>query len=74
MTIQGSEDVTVEMMLSQAKPVCRGFAIMANKSAKLFGSNPITGQALRQLQQEVSQDDAADSVMSIFEFLQHHRL
>jgi len=70
---KGSTEDIVDKTISGEIPICRGFLISANKSYKLFGSNPETGQSLRKLQQSfVSSPSELDSVLDRQEFLLHH--
>ena len=54
--------------------ICRGFIAMSNKSCKMFGSNPYTGEELRRLQLLVRENPMTgdDDVMPHWDFEKHH--
>lgn len=65
------DETTTAILTESGKiPICRGFIESSLKSAKIFGKNPFTGVALKELQNEVRKEEA----MSIFDFMEHHNL
>lgn len=53
--------------------ICRGFLLSAIKSFKLFGSNPISGLALKELTKSMQiKDSELETILDIREFEKHH--
>jgi len=52
-------------------PICRGFLASASASCKLFGQNRDYGKKLRQLQDQITEEDQA-KVLTKWDFREHH--
>lgn len=65
------DETTVEAIINGEYPICRGFIASASASCKLFGQNIEYGQALRELQDQITDNDK-QSVLTRQTFRQHH--
>ncbi len=55
------------------QPICRGFMISAQKSAKLFGNGLTASRALKALQENIDvTEEEKDEVMTAWEFRKYH--
>lgn len=73
--LQRSEfiDINKQQVESGVQNVCRGFVISASKSCKRFGQNPITGEQLLKLQNEIKKSEF-EGVLSKWDLKKHHTL
>lgn len=69
--MQRTEDSIEDDILNGELPICRGFLASASASCKLFGQNPHTGQSLKRLQDEIT-DEEKKQVLTRWEFSAHH--
>lgn len=67
------DETTVEDIKEGRTPICRGFIASASASCKLFGQNPETGNALRELQDQITPEEKKE-VLPRWEFKNHHEL
>ena len=68
-----TDESTIEDIYMGVLPICRGFLASASASCKMFGQNPETGLALKQLQSEIT-DEEKKQVLTRWEFKEHHTL
>lgn len=67
------DNVTEEAITEGKYPICRGFIASAVASCKQFGSHPVNGQALRELQEQITPEDK-ELVLTQWDFRKHHTL
>lgn len=70
---QRKEESTIEDILYGELDICRGFLATASASFKLFGQNPVYGKQLRELQNQITDEEKAQ-VLTKWDFAKHHDL
>lgn len=66
-----TDNSTVSDIASGKLHICRGWMASANKSCKLFGTHPVYGEELKQLQKDIDPKDV-EKVMDKHQFKKHH--
>lgn len=71
--MQRTDETTLEDVIVGDIDVCRGFLASASESSKLYGQHPVYGQALRALQNDITDEDKK-IVMNKWDFKEHHSI
>lgn len=69
---QRTDDTKLEDIITGKIDICRGFVASASKSCKLFGQGSMFGQDLRNLQDEITEEDK-ELVLTRWDFRTHHK-